>query len=526
MLQVSDLSMMFSDKKLFENVTLSFYPGNCYGIIGANGAGKSTFLKILAGDRDASTGQVIREKNTRMSVLRQDHFMYNEFTPLETVLQGNAKLYEVLKEREYLYSLTDFTEEQGMRMGEIEGEFADLGGYTAESEAQRLLAGLGVPVEVFNTPLKDIEAKDKVKTLLAQALFGEPDLLIMDEPTNHLDMKAIRWLEDFLLDFEKTVIVVSHDSSFLNTVCTHTVDIDFGEARMYTGNYDFWMQSSQLAKEMTQNSNAKKEQQIKQLQDFVARFSANASKARQATSRKKLLDKISLDEIKPSTRKYPFIGVELCRDLGKDILMVNGMACEPFFKPVTFSLNQGDKVVVLADDDNAATAFLEVLLGKVPATAGEFKWGVTVMPEYFPKDNTAFFTDAMGEMSMIDWLRQYKQEETDSYLRGFLGRMLFSGDTPLKKVKVCSGGEKVRLMFSRLMMVPSNCLIIDQPTNHLDMESIESVSNGLAAYKGILIFTDHNKGVIEKVANKIIDIKKDGTVIYFDGPLDEYLEKM
>ncbi len=524
MLQASNISMIFSDGKLFENVSLQFTDGNCYGVIGANGAGKSTFLKILAGDIEASSGQIIKEKNQRMSVLRQDHYSYNEFSVMDTVVMGNKELYECFKERERLYSLTDFTESEGIRMGEIEAEFAELGGYEMESDASRLLAGLGIPVEEHTMMMKDVEAKTKVKTLLAQCLFGNPDILIMDEPTNHLDMKAINWLEDFLIKFEKTIIVVSHDSSFLNNVCTHTVDIDFQKATMFTGNYDFWLQSSQLARELQQRSNTKKEAQIEQLKEFIARFSANASKSKQATSRKRQLEKINIDEIKPSSRKYPFVGIELCRELGKDILMVEGLSGSRFHD-ANFTLTRKDKVVVLADDDKQGTEFLDILLGNVEPKSGSFKWGTTVVPGFFPKDNTNYFTSSVGEMNMIDWLRQFKEDETDSYLRGFLGRMLFTGDSPLKKVKVCSGGEKVRLMLSRLMMLPSNAVLLDQPLNHLDMESIESVTKGLKSYKGVLLFTTHNKGLAEEVANKVIEIKKDGTVIFFDGNLTEYLEK-
>lgn len=525
MISVNNLSLIFPDKKLFENINIKFMPGNCYGVIGANGAGKSTFLKILSGDLESTEGDVQIEAQRRMAVLKQNHYEFDSFNVLETVIMGHKRLYEIMKEKEEIYSKEEFSEADGIKAGELEMEFADLNGWEAEAEASRLLNNLGIDIELFDKLMSDVSGKDKVKILLAQALFGNPDILIMDEPTNDLDFKAISWLEDFLIEYEKTVIVVSHDRHFLNRVCTHMVDIDYGTAKLYPGNYDFWYQSSQLALQMSKDANKKKEKQIKELEDFIARFSANASKSKQATSRKKSLEKIVLEDIKPSSRKYPYIGFSLNRDLGKDILTVENLSKtingEVILNNVTFTINRNDKVIVLGQNDVAKTVLFKILAGEMEPDSGTIRWGATVEPDYLPQDNSAYFEN--NNSNLIEWLGQYSKDQSESFLRGFLGRMLFSGDQPLKKVKVLSGGEKVRCMFSKLMIKGSNFLILDQPTNHLDLESIQAVNDGLVEYKGSIIFTSHDHSFIDSVANKIVEITPSGS-FSVEMKFSEYLE--
>lgn len=527
MLELMSVSKMFSDKKLFENVNLKFNGDNCYGVIGANGAGKSTLLKIITGTMPASSGQVKLGKDERMGVLGQDHNAFNDKSVLETVLSGFKELSALKEEIDSIYANPEATDDDYMKAGDLSAKFEEMGGWEAESNATKLLTGLGLEADIAEKDMKDLKSYEKVKVLLAQAMFGTPEYLILDEPTNHLDMKAIAWLENYLYEYPKTVIVVSHDVDFLNKVCTHIVDVDFGEAKLYPGNYDFWKQSSELARDMQSKTNSRKEDQIKQLQDFIARFGANASKAKQATSRKKLLDKITLDDIKPSSRKYPFIGMELCRDIGKDALEVKDLTFEfegkKIIDNVSFILDNQDKVAIIGSDDIAKTKFLEILIGKETNFTGEFKWGQTVTPDIFENDNSKYFlADSVKDMNMIQWLAQYDDEKTESELRGFLGRMLFTGDSPLKKVSVCSGGEKVRLMFSRLMLSKSNALLLDQPLDHLDLESIESVIDGLEKYKGILIYTTHNKTLVNKTATMIIDLD---TMTVTRDSLDEYINK-
>ncbi len=512
MVTVSNVSLNFSDKKLFEDINVKFLPGNCYGVIGANGSGKSTFLKILSGEIDSNKGNVYIEPGQRMAVLKQNHYEFDNYTVIDTVIMGHKRLYDIMKEKDALYNKTDFTEEDGIKAGELEAEFAELNGWDAEFNANKLLSNLGVAKEDYDKKMSELAGKDKVKVLLAQALFGDPDVLLMDEPTNGLDFKAIKWLEDFLIDYDKTVIVVSHDRHFLNKVCTHMLDIDFNTAKLYPGNYDFWYQSSQLALQLAKESNKKKEQKIKELEEFIARFSANASKSRQATSRKKSLEKIELEEIKPSSRRYPYIGFTLNRELGKDILTVEGLTKtidgKKVLNNVTFSLNRGDKAVLLGADDLAKTTLLKILAGEMKPDKGTIKWGQTIEYDYFPIDNSSYFDGC--ELNLIDWLARYSKDTSDSFLRGFLGRMLFSGDQPLKTVNVLSGGEKVRCMFSKLMLSGANLLLLDQPTNHLDLESIQAVNDGLVAYKGCLIFTSHDHSFIDTIANRVIEITDNG----------------
>ncbi|WP_027335071.1 ABC-F family ATP-binding cassette domain-containing protein [Mycoplasmopsis felifaucium] len=536
MVEVQNLSKIFSDKKLFENVTLKFTAGNTYGIIGANGAGKSTFLKILAGEVESSGGQIIVEKNRRISVLGQDHNAYDDLIVTDVVIMGNTDLYKIKEEKDAIYANPEATEKDYERAGELEIEFGDLGGWTADNDAQELLAGLQIPKDKWYSPMSELTANQKIKVLLAKALFGNPDILIMDEPTNHLDLRTIKWLENFLADYQNVVIVVSHDSDFLDNVCTHIVDIDYNEAKMYTGNYTFWKESSELARELMKQSNAKKEDQIEKLQQFIARFSANASKSRQATSRKKLLEKITLDEIKPSNRKYPYINWEINREQGKDILSIEDLSYvnekgETLFANVSFTLSKGEKMVLIGEDDIAKTKFLECLAGITKPTSGEIKWGQTIKTTYYPNDNSSYFNDS--DETIIDWLSKWPSynstEETkdnsDQRMRSFLGRMLFSNDTVFKKVKVTSGGEKARLMFSRMMLLEANFLILDQPLDHLDAESIDSVISGLKAYKGGAIFTTYNRALVNQVANVILEIAPDKSFIYH-GTLDEYEKYM
>ena len=525
MITVTDLSLRFSDKKLFEDVNVKFTPGNCYGVIGANGAGKTTFIRILSGEMEPSSGQVTITPGERLATLKQNQFAYDEFPVLETMLMGYPRLYEIIKEKEALYALENFTEADGLKAADLEHEFAGMNGWDAETDAEKLLNGLGVHKDLYQNMMKDLPSGDKVKVLLAQALFGNPNILLLDEPTNHLDFKAIGWLEEFLIDYPNTVIVVSHDRHFLNKVCTHMLDIDFGKARLIVGNYDFWYESSQLMLRLMSDRNKKKEDRIGELQAFIARFGSNASKARQATSRKKMLEKIVLDDIQPSLRRYPFIGFNPGREAGKDILAVENLSKtingQQVLSNVSFRMNRGDKIVVLSRDDQARTALFQILTGEIEPDEGEFRWGKTTSQAYLPKDNTPFFDGV--DLSLIDWIRQYSTDQNESYCRGFLGKMLFSGEEATKKASVLSGGEKMRCMFSRLMLSSANILILDEPTNHLDLESITAVNNGLMAFKGSLLFASHDHKFIETIANRIIELTPGG-IIDSQLPFDEYLE--
>ncbi len=526
MLTVNNLSVIFPDKKLFEDVNLIFNPGNCYGVIGANGAGKSTFLKILSGEKEPTKGNVTIDKNTRLSKLNQDHYAFEENSVMDTVLMGNKKLYDIQKEKDAIYMKPDFSDEDGMRAAELEAEFQELGGYEAEAESSSLLQGLGITTQQHFMLMKDLKESDKVKVLLAQALFGNPGILLLDEPTNGLDLKAILWLEDFLMSFQGIVIIVSHDRYFLNEVCTHMVDVDYGKINMFVGNYDFWFESSQLALRMQKEQNKKKEDKIKELQDFIQRFSANKSKSKQATSRKKLLDKITLDDIKPSSRRYPFVGFELSREVGNEILNVENLTVEQngnkLIDNLSFRVNKGDKIGFIGNEI-AVTKFFEIINGNDDDFTGEYKWGQTITHTYFPKDNNEYFEDC--DLTLIDWLRQFSEEKSEIHIRGFLGKMLFSGDEALKKANVLSGGEKVRMMFSKMMVTPANVLVFDQPTNHLDLESIEAVNNGLIAFKSNILFTSLDHQFVSSVANRIIEIFDDGTYRDVSMNYEDYIEK-
>lgn len=535
MLEVRNLSKIFSDKKLFENVNLKFVEGNTYGIIGANGAGKSTFLKILSKQIESSSGEVVLPANQRISVLSQDHNEFNDEIVTNVVIRGNEFLFKIGQEKDAIYSNPDATEQDYIRAGDLEEQYGNMGGYSAENDAQTLLSGLGISSDKWNLKMSEIKASEKVKVLLAKALFGNPDVLIMDEPTNHLDLRSIKWLENFLVDYPNIVIVVSHDSDFLDQVCTNIVDIDYGEAKMFSGNYSFWKQSSELIREMQKRSNAKKEEQIAQLQAFIARFSANASKSKQATSRKKSLDKITLDELKPSNRKYPFIRFEVFKRPGKQILEVQNLSYknsngEVLFSNLNFSLKPNEKMVVLGEDDIAKTKLLEILMGIEKPTTGTVVWGSTITPTYFPSNNDQYFKN---DLTILDWISQWpshnsteeNKDNSDQRMRGFLGRMLFSNDSVFKKTKVTSGGEKARLMFSRMMLLESNFVILDQPLDHLDTESIDSVIEGLQKYDSGAIFTTYNRAFVKEVANVILEIKPQESFI-FRGTLDEYEEAM
>ncbi len=525
MITVTNLSLRFSDKKLFDDVNVKFTPGNCYGVIGANGAGKTTFIRILSGEIEPTTGSVVITPGERLATLKQNQFAYDDFPALETVIMGFSRLYEIMKQKEVLYAKDPFTEEDGHLAADLEHEFAELGGWDAETDAEKLLMGLGVDKSLHHSLMRDLASGDKVKVLLAQSLFGNPHILLLDEPTNHLDYKAIRWLEDFLIDYPNTVIVVSHDRHFLNKVCTHMLDIDYGKARLVVGNYDFWYESSQLMLRLMNDRNKKKEDRIAELQAFIARFGSNASKARQATSRKKMLDKIVLDEIRPSSRRYPFIGFTPEREAGKDILYVENLCKtingEKVLDNITFRMNKGDKIAILARNDLARTTLFQILAGEMEADSGTFRWGTTTSQAYLPKDNTAFFENV--HLNLVDWIRQYSSDQNESYCRGFLGKMLFSGDEALKEACVLSGGERMRCMFSRLMLSSANVLILDEPTNHLDLESITAVNNGLVAFKGSLLFASHDYTFIETIANRIIELTPGGVVDSY-LPIDEYLE--
>ncbi|WP_270182140.1 ABC-F family ATP-binding cassette domain-containing protein [Alkalihalobacillus sp. CinArs1] len=526
MINVTDVSLRYGDRKLFEDVNIKFTPGNCYGLIGANGAGKSTFLKILSGEVEPQTGDVSMGKDERLAVLKQNHFEYEEYEVLDAVIMGHARLYEVMKEKNEIYMKEDFSDEDGMKAAELEGEFAELNGWEAESDAAVLLTGLGISEDLHHKKLADLPGSEKVKVLLAQALFGSPDILLLDEPTNNLDLKAIQWLEEFLINFENTVIVVSHDRHFLNKVCTHMADLDFGKIQIYVGNYDFWYESSQLARKMKEDQNKKKEEKIKELQAFVARFSANASKSKQATSRKKLLDKITLDDIKPSSRKYPYVAFTPNREIGNDLLVVDGLTKTidgvKVLDNVSFRLNKDDKVALVGRNEIANTVLMKILMGEMEADSGTYKWGITTSQAYFPKDNSDYFEGQ--DLNLVEWLRQYSPEDqTESFLRGFLGRMLFSGEEVHKKASVLSGGEKVRCMLSKMMLSGSNVLLLDDPTNHLDLESITALNNGLINFKGSLIFTSHDHQFVQTIANRVIEITPNG-VIDKESTYDEYLE--
>lgn len=513
MLNVSGVTVRFGKRTLFEDVNIKFNKQCCYGIIGANGAGKSTFLKVLSGEIEASKGDVSKEKNERISVLKQDHFAFEEYTVMDTVIMGNSELYKIMKEKDEIYAKPDFSEEDGMKAAKLEERFAELDGWNAETDASVLLNDLGIDAEKHYKMMSELEAKDKVKVLLAQALFGNPDILLLDEPTNDLDLKSINWLEEFLINFENTVIVVSHDRYFLNKVCTHIADVDFGKIKVYPGNYDFWYESSQLALKQMKDANKKKEEKIKELQEFIARFSANASKSKQATSRKKSLEKIELDEIKPSNRKYPYIDFKPDREPGKEILQVKNISKtingEKILNNISFTVKQDDKIAFLADNEIAKTVLFQIIAGELEPDEGEIIWGTTITNSYFPKDNNYLFDT---DLSITDWLRQYSKDPDETYVRSFLGRMLFSGEEALKKVDVLSGGEKVRCVLSKVMLSGANFLIFDEPTNHLDMESITALNEGMKKFKGNMLFTSHDHQLTQTVANRIIDIKKDNIV--------------
>ncbi len=525
MITVSELSLSFGGQSLFSNVNLKFTPGNCYGIIGANGAGKSTFLRILSGDLEPTKGDVIIPPTVRMSVLKQDHYAFDDYTVLDTIIMGNPRLYEIMKQKDALYAKEDFSEEDGILASELEGEFAELNGWDAETDASRLLSGLGIDNSLLYNSMESLKGNEKVKVLLAQALFGQPEIILLDEPTNNLDIEAIDWLEEFLMDFPGTVIVVSHDRHFLNTVCTHIVDIDFNKIKMYVGNYEFWYESSQLIQRMIRDQNKKNDEKIKELQGFIARFSANKSKSRQATSRKKLIEKLTYEELPASSRKYPFVGFNMDREAGKDILSVNGISKTiegvKVLDNVTFRVNKGDKIAFVGENEIANTTLFKILMGEMEPDEGNIKWGVSTSQSYFPKDNSDFFDGC--ELSILQWLSQYTDNDSEIYLRGLLGRMLFSGDDVLKPVNVLSGGEKVRCMLSRMMIAGSNVLVLDHPTNHLDLESITALNNGLASFPGMLLFSSHDHEFIQTIANRIIEFTAD-MMVDRACSFDEYLE--
>ena len=524
MIQAINVTLRLGKRALFEDVNIKFTEGNCYGLIGANGAGKSTFLKILSGELEPSQGEVAITDGQRLSVLKQDHYQYDEYSVLDAVMLGNTRLYEIMKEKDAIYAKEDFTEKDGIKASELEAEFADMNGWEAESDAATLLNGLGIDNDLHYSKMSELNGSQKVKVLLAQALFGNPDILLLDEPTNHLDLEAIRWLEDFLIDFDNTVIVVSHDRYFLNKVCTHIADIDYAKIQLYTGNYDFWYESRQLISKQMKDANKKKEEKIKELQDFIARFSANASKSKQATSRKKALDKIQLDEIKPSSRKYPYINFKPTRDIGNDALSVEGLSKTidgvKVLDNVSFTMNPEDKIAFVGPNTLATTTFFRIVAGELEPDEGTYKWGVTTSQSYFPKDNTKDFSE---DMSIAEWLSQYSEDKDVTFVRGFLGRMLFSGEEALKKVSVLSGGEKVRCMLSKLMISGANILILDEPTNHLDMESITALNEGLHKFTGGLLFSSQDHQFVQTTANRIIEFTDSG-MIDFLGTYDEYLE--
>ena len=539
MITVNDVSLNFSGQTLFKHVDLKFTPGNCYGIIGANGAGKTTFLRILSGDLEPTTGEVVISKDQRMSVLKQDHFQYDQYTVLDTVIMGNQRLYDIMKEKDALYAKEDFTDADGVKASELEAEFADMDGWEAESDVSRLIQGLGLSEDILYSEMSTLTAKEKVKVLLAQALFGKPDIILLDEPTNHLDIHAVEWLEDFILECESLIIVVSHDRHFLNTVCTNIVDVDYGGIKMYVGNYEFWYESSQMMQRLIRDQNKKKEEKIKELQEFVSRFSANKSKSKQATARRKLLDKLTVEEMPASSRRYPFVGFKMDREPGKEILAVEGLTKtvdgRKVLDNVSFRVTKGDKIAVVGEDEIATTTLFKILMEELEPDAGTFKWGTTITTSYFPLDNSAFFNDC--DLNLVDWLGQYTadnaEEGTESFKRSFLGRMLFSGDDVYKPVKVLSGGEKVRCMLSRMMLFGSNALVLDQPTNHLDLESITSVNNALIDFKGVVLFASHDHEFVQTIANRVMEFV-DGKLIdkmctydaYIAGAREEMLARL
>ena len=525
MISANNVTLRIGKKALFEDVNIKFTEGNCYGLIGANGAGKSTFLKILSGELDSTNGEIVITPGQRLSFLKQDHFKYDEYTVMDTVIMGNERLYEIMKEKDAIYAKEDFTDEDGIRASELEGEFADMDGWEAESNAATLLNGLGIETELHYSMMKDLIGAQKVKVLLAQALFGNPDILLLDEPTNHLDLDAIAWLEEFLINFENTVIVVSHDRYFLNKVCTHIADIDYGKIQLYAGNYDFWYESSQLLIRQMKEANKKKEEKIKELQDFISRFSANASKSKQATSRKKALEKIQLDEIRPSSRKYPYIDFRPNREIGNEVLTVEGISKTidgvRVLDNVSFILGHDDKVAFVGSNEFAKTTLFRILSGEMEPDEGNYKWGITTSQSYFPKDNTKEFDN---DDTIVDWLTQYSEIKDATYVRGFLGRMLFAGEDGVKKVRVLSGGEKVRCMLSKLMISGANVLLLDEPTDHLDMESITALNNGLIKFPGVLLFSSRDHQIVQTTANRIIEIMPNGSIIDKITTYDEYLE--
>lgn len=527
MISTIGITLRYGGRLLFKDVSIKFNPGNCYGLIGANGSGKSTFLKILSGEEEANKGEVLITPGERVAVLKQNHYEYDEFSALETVIMGHTKLYEIMKEKDVLYAKPDFSEEDGIRISELETEFAELNGWDAESQAAMLLNGLGITEELHDKFMKELGGNEKVRVLLAQALFGNPDILLLDEPTNHLDLASVTWLENFLYNFDNTVIVVSHDRHFLNKICTHIADIDFGKIQLYTGNYDFWYESSQLALQQARDMNKKTEAKMKELQEFIQRFSANASKSKQATSRKKLLEKLTLEDIKPSSRKYPFIEFKPEREAGNDLLTVNSICKnidgEKVLNNISFSVNKGDKIAFVGPNELAKTTLFKILIGELPADSGEFKWGITTSQAYFPKDNSEYFDGV--DLNLVDWMRQFSKDQAETYVRGFLGRMLFSGEESLKKASVLSGGEKVRCMLSRMMLTSANVLLLDEPTNHLDVESITALNNGLISFKGTILFTSQDHQFVQTIADRVIEITPEG-LIDRHMTYDEYLESI
>ena len=524
MISANNITLRVGKKALFEDVNIKFTEGNCYGLIGANGAGKSTFLKILSGQLEPTNGDVVITPGQRLSFLQQDHFKYDAYTVLDTVIMGNKRLYEIMKEKDAIYAKADFTDEDGIRASELEGEFAEMNGWEAESDAATLLNGLGIETDLHYSQMADLTGSQKVKVLLAQALFGNPDILLLDEPTNHLDLPAIEWLEEFLINFDNTVIVVSHDRYFLNKVCTHTADIDYGKIQLYAGNYDFWFESSQLLIKQMKEANKKKEEKIKELQEFISRFSANASKSKQATSRKRALEKIQLDDMRPSSRKYPYIDFRPNREIGNEVLMVENLSKTidgvKVLDNISFTLGHDDKVAFVGANEQAVTTLFKILVGEMEPDEGNYKWGVTTSQAYFPKDNTAEFDN---DLTITDWLTQYSEIKDATYVRGFLGRMLFPGEDGIKRVRVLSGGEKVRCLLSKMMISGANILILDEPTNHLDMESITALNNGLIKFPGVILFTSHDHQFVQTTANRIMEILPNGTMIDKITTYDEYL---
>ena len=524
MISANNITLRVGKKALFEDVNIKFTEGNCYGLIGANGAGKSTFLKILSGQLEPTNGDVVITPGQRLSFLQQDHFKYDAYTVLDTVIMGNKRLYEIMKEKDAIYAKADFTDEDGIRASELEGEFAEMNGWEAESDAATLLNGLGIETDLHYSQMADLTGSQKVKVLLAQALFGNPDILLLDEPTNHLDLPAIEWLEEFLINFDNTVIVVSHDRYFLNKVCTHTADIDYGKIQLYAGNYDFWFESSQLLIKQMKEANKKKEEKIKELQEFISRFSANASKSKQATSRKRALEKIQLDDMRPSSRKYPYIDFRPNREIGNEVLMVENLSKTidgvKVLDNISFTLGHDDKVAFVGANEQAITTLFKILVGEMEPDEGNYKWGVTTSRAYFPKDNTAEFDN---DLTITDWLTQYSEIKDATYVRGFLGRMLFPGEDGIKRVRILSGGEKVRCLLSKMMISGANILILDEPTNHLDMESITALNNGLIKFPGVILFTSHDHQFVQTTANRIMEILPNGTMIDKITTYDEYL---